>query len=130
MNRFMSIISASLLLFAFNLSIAQTTKPESQKLTLRVTSSTDKPVTFVASIFFKTAKAQFNVGVQETPYEITVESDYVNAVFIKTPENGDLIIDLIKHKKVGDQPDLKAGGSIIVVGTIDADKGVYYQQTF
>lgn len=130
MNRFVFLLLTSILLFAFNLSIAQNTKTESQKLTLRVTSSTDKPVSFVAVIFFKTAKARLDNVLQETPYEITVESDYVNAIFIKTSGNGDLIVDLIKHKKIGEQPDLKAGGSTIIVGTQNADKGVYYQQTF
>ena len=130
MNRFVFFFSISILLFAFNLSIAQNTKTEAQKLTLRVTSSTDKPVSFVASIFFKTTKARIDNVLQETPYEITVESDYVNAIFIKTSGNGDLFVDLIKHKKVGKQPDLKASGSTIIVGTQNADKGVYYQQTF
>ena len=130
MNRSISLLLASILLFAFNLSVAQETKTESQKLTLRVTSSTDKPVSFVAAIFFKTAKARLDNVLQETPYEITVESDYVNAIFIKTSGNGDLIVDLIKHKKVGEQADLKAGGSTIIVGTHNADTGVYYQQTF
>ena len=130
MNRFVSLLSTLILIFTFNLSIAQNTKPESQQLTLRVSSSTDKPVSFVATIFFKTAKVQLNHVLQETPYEITVESDYVNAIFIKTSGNSDLIVNLIKHKKIGDQPDLKASGSTIIVGTQNADKGVYYQQTF
>ncbi len=130
MNRFVPLISAFILLFTFNLSIAQNTKPESQQLTLRVTSSTDKPVSFVGTIFFKTATAQLNHVLQQTPYEITVESNYVNAIFIKTSEKGELIVDLIKHKKIGDQPNLKASGSTIIVGTQNADKGVYYQQTF
>jgi hypothetical protein len=110
---------------------AQTTKGDSQKLTLRVTSSSDKQISFVASIFFKTDKARLDYTMQQTPYEITVESDYVNATIIKTSGDGDLVVDLVKAKKVGDQPDLKASSStIVVVGTQKAEKGIYYQQTF
>jgi hypothetical protein len=130
MNRLILFFSISILLFAFDLSIAQDTKTEAQKLTLRVTSITDKPVSFVASIFFKTTKMRLDNVLQETPYEITVESDYVNAIFIKTSGDGSLFVTLIKHKKVGKQPDLKASGSTIIVGTHNADEGVYYQQTF
>lgn len=129
MNRFVFVFSISILLFVFNFSVAQNTKTEAQTLTLRVTSMTDKPVSFVASIFFKTTKGRLDNVLQETPYEITVESDYVNAIFIKTSGNGDLIVDLIKHKKTGKQPDLKTSGSTIIVGTHNADEGVYYQQT-
>ncbi|HUX60782.1 MAG TPA: hypothetical protein VMV32_05680 [Ignavibacteriaceae bacterium] len=114
-----------------SISFAQTTTNESQKLTLRVTSSSEKSISFVASIFFKTDKARLDNTMQQTPYEITVESNYVNATIIKTSGDGDLIVDLIKSKKVGDQPDLKASSSTaVVVGTQNAEKGIYYQQTF
>jgi len=110
---------------------AQATKGDSQKLTLRVTSSSDKQISFVASIFFKTDKARLDYTMQQTPYEIIVESGYVNATIIKTSGEGDLVVDLVKAKKVGDQPDLKSSSStIIVVGTRNTEKGVYYQQTF
>jgi hypothetical protein len=110
---------------------AQTTKGDSQKLTLRVTSSNDKQISFVASIFFKTDKARLDYTMQQTPYEISVESDYVNATIIKTSGDGDLVVDLVKAKKVGEQPDLKASSStIVVVGTQKAEKGIYYQHTF
>jgi hypothetical protein len=130
MNRFMFLLSVSILLFGFNLSIAQNTTTESQKLILRVTSSTDKPVSFVAAIFFKTAKARLDNVLQDTPYEITVESNYVNAIFIKTSGDGDLTVELVNHKKSGEQLTLKASSSTIIVGTQNAVKGEYYQQTF
>lgn len=130
MNRIVSFFLSTTLLLVVNLSIAQNTKTESQKLTLRVTSSVDKPVSFVAAIFFKTEKARLDNVLQETPYEITVESEYVNATFIKTSGDGNLVVELIKHKKIGEQPDLKSSGSTIIVGTHNAEKGVYYQQTF
>ena len=110
---------------------AQSVTAQPQKLTLRVTSSTDKPVSFVASVFFKTKTARLDNTIRQTPFEITVESDYINAVFIKTSGDGDLVVYLVKANKVGDQPDLKASSSsAIVVGTRDAEKGNYYQQSF
>jgi hypothetical protein len=121
----LAILCASVGLFA------QTTEAQRQKLTLRVTSSSDKPVSFVASIFFKTDNARLDYTMQQTPYEITVESNYVNAAIIKTSGDGDLVVNLLKSEKVGDQPDLKASSStIVVVGTTNAEKGIYYQQTF
>jgi hypothetical protein len=114
-----------------NFSQCQPANTESQKLTLRVTSSSDKQVSFVASIFFKTANARLDNTMQQTPYEITVESNYVNATIIKTSGDGDLVVDLIKSKKIGDQGNLRASSStVIVVGTRSAEKGLYYQQTF
>jgi hypothetical protein len=125
------IVAISALLIIVNVSLGQTATTESQKLTLRVTSSSDKPVSFVASLFFKTDKARLDYSMQQTPYEITVESDYVNGTIIKTSGDGDLVVDLLKSKKVGDQGNLRASSSsIIVVGTQSADKGIYYQQTF
>jgi hypothetical protein len=119
------------MLAILNISFGQSPNTESQKLTLRVTSSSDKQVSFVASIFFKTANARLDNTIQQTPYEITVESNYVNATIIKTSGDGDLVVDLIKSKKVGDQGNLKASSStVIVVGTQSAEKGLYYQQTF
>ena len=129
MKYIVAIISAMLIIL--NVSFGQAAATQAQKLTLRVTSSTDKPISFVASTFFKTDKARLDYTMQQTPYEITVESDYVNATIIKTSGDGDLVVDLLKSKKVGDQPDLKASSStIIVVGTQSAEKGLYYQQTF
>jgi hypothetical protein len=129
MKTIVATISAVLLIL--NVSLGQSTATQAQKLTLRVTSSTDKPVSFVASMFFKTDKARLDYTMQQTPYEITVESDYVNATIIKTSGDGDLIVDLLKSKHVGDQPDLKASSSsIVVVGTQSAEKGLYYQHTF
>jgi len=115
-----------------SISFAQTSKNESQKLTLRVTSTSENSISFVASIFFKTDKARLDNTIQQTPYEITVESNYVNATIIKMSGDGDLIVDLIKSKKVGDQPDLKASSSsVVVVGTVmREEKSLYYQQTF
>jgi hypothetical protein len=51
-------------------------------------------------------------------------------MFIKTSGSGDLVVELIKHKKVGEQPHLKASGSSVIVGTQDAIKGMYYQHSF
>ena len=119
------------IVIGFSLSFAQVITTQPQKLTLRVASSTDKPVSFVASIFFKTKTARLDNTIQQTPYELTVESDYVNATFIKTSGDGDLVVDLIKANRVGDQPNLKASSStVVVVGTEDGPKGVYYQHTF
>ncbi len=118
-----------LLLFVFGLALSQGTQTQSQKLTLRITSSTDKPVFFVASVFFMTQKPRLDNVVQQTPYEIAYESNYVNATILKTTGEGNLVVELIK-KKPSDQPNLKAAGSTIVVGTKDADKGMYYQHTF
>lgn len=110
---------------------SQSTKTDSQKLTLRITSSDGKPITFVASVFFNTEKARLDCTLRQTPYEITGESDYVNATFIKTSGDGDIIVDLVKVKQIGNQGNLKAGSSTaVVVGTTDAEKGIYYQQTF
>jgi hypothetical protein len=68
---------------------------------------------------------------QQTPYEVTATTDYVNATLIKTSGDGDLVVDLVKANKVGDHPNLKASSStIVVVGTRDGAKGLYYQQTF
>jgi len=114
-----------------NCSFAQSPSADSQKLTLRVTSSNDKQITFVASIFFKTEHARIDNTMQQTPYEITVESNYVNATIIKASGEGNLVVDLIKAKKVGDQGNLKASSStVVVVGTESAEKGRYYQHTF
>jgi len=125
------IVAMSAMLLILNVSLSQSGTTQSQKLTVRVTSSSDKPISFVASMFFKTDKARLDYTMQQTPYEITVESDYVNATIIKTSGDGDLVVDLLKSKKVGDQPNLKASSSsIIVVGTQSAEKGIYYQQTF
>jgi hypothetical protein len=110
---------------------AQAIYTEPQRLTLRVTSSSDKPVSFIASMFFKTDKARLDYTTQTTPYEITVQSNYLNATIIKTSGEGDLVVNLIKSRKVGDQPNLKASSSsIVVVGTQDADKAIYYEHTF
>ena len=110
---------------------SQSTKTDSQKLTLRVTSTNGKPISFVASVFFNTDKARLDCTLQQTPYEITGESAYVNATFIKTSGDGDIVVDLVKAKHVGNQGDLKASSSTaVVVGTTDAEKGIYYQQTF
>ena len=118
-----------LLFFAFSLALSQETRTESQRLTLRITSSTDKPISFVASVFFMTGMPRLDNVVQQTPYEIACESNYVNATILKTSGEGNLVVELIK-KKPGDQPNLKAAGSTIVVGTREADKGLYYQHTF
>ncbi len=75
-----------------------------------------------------TQKPRFDNVVQDTPYEIAHESNYANATILKTSGEGNLVVELIK-KKPGDQPNLKAAGSVVVVGTKDADKGVYYQHT-
>jgi hypothetical protein len=110
---------------------AQAGQGPTQKLTLRVTSSSQKPISFNASLFFKTDKPRLDFTMQQTPYEVTATTDYVNATFIKTSGDGNLVVDLVKANKVGDQPDLKASSStIVVVGTRDAAKGLYYQQTF
>ena len=126
-----SIIGIVILFCALSDLQAQANRSDSQKLTLRVTSSTEKQISFVASIFFKTDKARLDYTMQQTPYEVTVESDYVNATIIKTSGDGDIVVDLVKAKIVGDQPNLKgSSSSIIVVGTQNAEKGMYYQQTF
>jgi hypothetical protein len=55
----------------------------------------------------------------------------VNATFIKTSGDGDLVVDLVKANKVGDQSNLKASSpTVVVVGTRDGANGLYYQQTF
>jgi hypothetical protein len=118
-----------LLFFAFSLAWSQGTQTEGQKLTLRVSSSTDQQVSFVGSIFFMTQKPRVDHVVQQTPYEIASESNYVNATIIKTSGAGNLVVELIKKKPSG-QPNLKAAGSTVVVGTQDAEKGKYYQHTF
>ncbi len=125
------IVAIVTLFFVMSNLNSQSAKTDSQKLTLRVTSSNGKPISFVASIFFNTDKKKLDCTLQQTPYEVTGESDYVNATFIKTSGDGDIIVDLVRAKKVGDQGDLKAGSSAaVVVGTKDAEKGIYYQQTF
>ncbi len=114
-----------------SISTAQVSNTKSQKLTLRVTSSGDESISFVASIFFKRDKARLDNIMRQTPYEITVESNYVNATIVKASGDGDLIVDLMKSRKVGNQPDLKASSStVVVVGTQNADEGVYYQHSF
>ena len=115
-----------------NTSFTQTGYNEPQKLTLRVTSSSENSVSFVASIFFKTDKVRLDNTIQQTPYEITVESNYVNATIVKMSGGGDLVVDLIRSKKVGGQPDLKASSSsVVVVGTVmRGDESLYYQSTF
>jgi hypothetical protein len=109
---------------------AQAGNGPTQKLTLRVTSSSQKPISFNASLFFNTNKPRLDFTMQQTPYEVTA-TDYVNATFIKTSGDGDLVVDLVKANKVGNQSDLKASSStIVVVGTRDGANGLYYQQTF
>lgn len=130
MNRRLSFLSVSILLIAFNLSMAQNAKTESQKLTLRITSNTKNPISFTATILFRTEKVRIDNVKQDTPYEITVESNYVNAIITKTSGNGNLLVELVNHKKNGELMSLTAISSTIVVGTRDATKGEYYQQTF
>lgn len=130
MNRRLSFLSVSILLIAFNLSMAQNAKTESQKLTLRITSNTKNPISFTATILFRTEKVRIDNVKQDAPYEITVESNYVNAIVTKTSGNGNLIVELVNHKKNGELMSLTAISSTIVVGTRDATKGEYYQQTF
>ena len=110
---------------------AQAGSGPAQKLTLRVTSSSQKPISFNASMFFNTDKPRLDFTMQHTPYEVTATTDYVNATFIKTSGDGDLVVDLVKANRVGAQSDLRASSStIVVVGTRDGKKGLYYQQTF
>ena len=129
MKSILVVLVASLLML--DVSFGQNSSTSPQKLTLKVTSSSDKPIWFVASMFFKTNTVRMDHTIQQTPFELTVESNYVNATIIKTSGEGDLVVDLIKANKIGDQPNLKASSStVVVVGTQDAIKGIYYQHTF
>ena len=128
MKRF-SLSWCLLLLFAGGLAFSQDPKALPQKLTLRITSATDKPISFTASFFFKTSHARVDHVVKQTPFEIAAQSDYVNAIIVRTKGEGDLIVDLTKSKP-SEQPNLKASGSIVIVGTTNQENGIYYQHTF
>ena len=130
MKKTIAFITTVVVLFGISLALGQMTKPESKKLTLKVTSSSNEQISFMASIFFGTKDSKIQIVKQEVPYEISVESNYVNATFVRTSGKADLVVELFVPKTREDATDLGATGSAIVVGTLDAEKGLYYQHPF
>ena len=130
MKRATLVIVAFSIFSCLGLLFAQKTGQESRKLTLKVTSGNNERVSFKASIFFKTDKPHIDIVEQEVPYQVSIESDYVNATFVKTSGKGDLFVELLAPRPDDNAAALKASGSIVVVGTRNAEKRLYYQHTF